>query len=405
MATETIELEGHILDAQTLPAVLDLIIEAGAEYTIVQFTVGRSYLDPSRAVIEVRAEDPDLIERLLDDLHQHGANRVESADVTLEECDQDEVLPARFYSTTNLDTEIRLAGRWLAVGSAEMDCAIVVDADGARTAPMHRVRRGDRVVTGHHGMRVRPLAPSVGGSLFEFMRSDVSSEKPKASQVQRVADHLRAARERGERILVVAGPATIHTGGGPPLAAMVHSGWVDVLFAGNGFATHDMESNVYGTSLGVSVSGGSTEGGHSNHLRTINEIRRHGSIDNAVAAGYVNGGVMYECVRRSVPYVLAGSLRDDGPLPDTITDVTVAADRMRQHIPGVGVALMLAATLHAIATGNLLPARVATFCIDINAAVVTKLSDRGTHQALGVVTDAGPFVASLAQHLVLSPAT
>ncbi len=232
------------------------------------------------------------------------------------------------------------------------------------------------------------------------MASEVSSEKPKALLVAEVADRMRAARDRGGRILAVCGPAVIHTGGGPDVARLVRDGWIDVLFAGNGFATHDIESNVLGTSLGVSVaSGHGTEGGHSNHLRVINEVRRHGSIAAAVEAGFVTGGVMYECVRRGVPFVLGGSVRDDGPLPDTIADVVVAADAMRDHIAGVGVALMLASTLHAIATGNILPGGVETFCVDINQAVVTKLADRGSHQALGIVTDVGPFCHDLVDAL------
>jgi lysine-ketoglutarate reductase/saccharopine dehydrogenase-like protein (TIGR00300 family) len=198
----------------------------------------------------------------------------------------------------------------------------------------------------------------------------------------------------------VAGPAVVHTGGAPDLARLVEAGWVDVLFAGNGFATHDIESNVLGTSLGVSVAEGvPTEGGHSNHLRVINEVRRHGSIAAAVEAGLVSGGVMYECVRAGVPFVLGGSIRDDGPLPDVISDTVAAADAMREHLPGVTVALMLASTLHAIATGNCLPAGVETFCVDINPAVVTKLADRGSHQALGIVTDVGPFLHQLADAL------
>jgi lysine-ketoglutarate reductase/saccharopine dehydrogenase-like protein (TIGR00300 family) len=237
--------------------------------------------------------------------------------------------------------------------------------------------------------------------MFEFMASEVSSEKPKALLVARVADRLRAARQRGGRILVVAGPAVVHTGGSTDLARLVEAGWVDVLFAGNGFATHDIESNVLGTSLGVSVSEGvPTEGGHANHIRVINEVRRHGSIAAAVEAGFVSGGVMHACVRRDVPFVLGASIRDDGPLPDVITDTVSAADAMRAELPGVEVAVMLASTLHAIATGNCLPAGVETFCVDINQAVVTKLADRGSHQALGIVTDVGPFIRQLADQLV-----
>jgi lysine-ketoglutarate reductase/saccharopine dehydrogenase-like protein (TIGR00300 family) len=228
----------------------------------------------------------------------------------------------------------------------------------------------------------------------------VSSEKPQAVLVQRVAERMRATHEVGGQILVVCGPAVIHTGAGPDLARLVREGWVDVLFAGNGFATHDIESSVLGTSLGVSVAAGTpSEGGHSNHLRVINAVRRHGSIERAVQDGYMHDGVMYECVVRGVPFVLGGSVRDDGPLPDTITDVVAAADAMRAHVTGVDVALMLASTLHGIATGNLLPATVETFCVDINQAVATKLTDRGSHHAYGIVTDVGLFVRDLASAL------
>jgi lysine-ketoglutarate reductase/saccharopine dehydrogenase-like protein (TIGR00300 family) len=295
---------------------------------------------------------------------------------------------------------VRVDGKWLDVENPEMDCAIVVNEGRARTVPMHRVRIGDRVVVGHDGLRVFALERPRGASPFEFMASDVSSEKPKALLVADVAGRIRRAREAGGRILAVCGPAVIHTGAGPDIATLVREGWIDVLFAGNGFATHDIESNVMGTSLGVSVEAGSgVEGGHANHLRVINEVRRYGSIAAAVDAGYIDGGVMYECVRRGVPFVLGGSVRDDGPLPDTYANVVEAADAMRYLLPGVSVALMLATTLHAIATGNLLPAGVETFCVDINQAVVTKLADRGSHQALGIVTDVGLFVEGLREQL------
>jgi len=287
------------------------------------------------------------------------------------------------------------------VDNPEMDCAVVLRPDGtARTYPMHRVKVGDRVVIGQDGIRVTPLDRPRGANPFEFMASEVSSEKPKGLLVWDVAGRIRRAKAGGAKVLAVCGPAVIHTGAGPSLARLVATGWIDVLFAGNGFAAHDIESNVMGTSLGVSLrEGTAAEGGHANHLRVINEVRRYGSIENAVEAGYVDGGVLYECVRRRVPFVLGGSVRDDGPLPDVYTDVVEAADAMRYLLPGVGVALMLASTLHAIATGNLLPAGVETFCVDINQAVVTKLADRGSHQALGIVTDVGLFLGELADRL------
>lgn len=398
--TEIVLLEGHIVDSAILPTVLDLVVDAGAEYEIVEFDLGRTSLDPSRAVVRLVTDGDETMEALLEQLQVHGVNRLEDQDVSSAVADRDGVLPAGFYSTTNLQSEVRVDGRWVPVGNPEMDCAIVVGDGWARTTPMHRVRRGDRVVVGSNGVRVQPPPRSPAGSTFEFMASDVSSEKPKALLIGRVADRIRTAKRAGEKLLVVCGPAVVHTGGSRHVARLVHEGWIDVLFAGNGFATHDIETNVMGTSLGVSVDhGGPTEGGHSNHVRVINEIRRHGSIADAVRAGYVGGGVMFECVRREVPFVLGGSIRDDGPLPDTITDVVEAADAMRALVSDVTVALMLATTLHAIATGNLLPAGVTTFCVDMNQAVVTKLADRGSHQALGIVTDVGPFIGALADEL------
>ncbi|HEX7097577.1 MAG TPA: TIGR00300 family protein [Acidimicrobiales bacterium] len=399
MGVEVVELQGHIIDSLILAKVLDLIADSGATYEVTDFSLGRTSTDPSRAVIEIQGDDV-LLERLLDDLQVHGANRLDQGDCALQPCDRDGVLPEGFYSTTNLDTDVRVGGRWIPVANPEMDCAIVVRDGTATTMPMHRVRAGDLVVVGRTGIRVHPLRPSASLGVFEFMSSEVSSEKPKGLQLARVAERLRTARAEGGRVLAVCGPAVIHTGGGPALAQLVRDGWVHVLFAGNGFAAHDIESNVLGTSLGVSIKEGvPTEGGHSNHLRVINEVRRHGSIANAVSAGYIRGGVMYECVRAGVPFVLGGSVRDDGPLPDVYADVVAAADAMREQLEGATVALMLASTLHAIATGNLLPARVDTFCVDINTAVLTKLADRGSRQAMGIVTDVGPFLNELAAEL------
>lgn len=404
MPEETVEVAGHIVDSLILPKVLDLIVDAGADYRLEEVEIGRTNVDPSRARIRISLDDDAALDALCERLAVHGASRITHRDADVVAADTDGVLPAGFHATTNLATDVRIAGRWVAVENPEMDCGLVVDeVDGrprVRTVPMHRVRAGDRVVVGHEGVRVHAPERDRDVRHFEFMNSDVSSEKPKALLVEQIADRLRAARQRGDKVLAVCGPAVVHTGGAPALARLVAAGWVDVLFAGNGFATHDMESNVLGTSLGVSVtSGAGTEGGHSNHLRLINEVRRHGSIRAAVDAGFVTGGVMYECVRRGVPFVLGGSVRDDGPLPDVLTDVVAAADAMREHVAGVGVALMLASTLHAIATGNILPAGVETFCVDINQAVVTKLADRGSHQALGVVTDVGPFLHDLARAL------
>lgn len=407
-ASEVVELEGHIIDSLILAKVMDVILAAGADYRVVDVVIGRTNADTSKARLEVIAQNEASLTPLLVELQTHGANPAVAVDAELVPCDQDGVLPAGFYSTTNLPTAVRVDRQWVDVDNPEMDCAIVVtprrggrgDRHRARSVPMHRVRAGDLVVVGFDGVRVAPLEKPRGSSPFEFMNSEVSSEKPKSLLVGRVAERVRMARDAGSRILAVCGPAVVHTGAAPPLARLVKAGWIDVLFAGNGFAAHDIEANVMGTSLGVSVREGTgSEGGHANHLRVINEVRRYGSIANAVEAGYIDGGVMYECVRSDVPFVLGGSVRDDGPLPDVYTNVVEAADAMRYLVPGVGVALMLASTLHAIATGNILPAGVETFCVDINQSVVTKLTDRGSHQALGIVTDVGLFVGGLAEQL------
>jgi lysine-ketoglutarate reductase/saccharopine dehydrogenase-like protein (TIGR00300 family) len=398
---EVVEVEGHIVDSLILAKVLDVISNAGGEYRTVEVGVGRTKTELSTARFEVGASDQATLDALLDELQVYGVNRLDSSDAAVVATDQDGVFPEGFYSTTNLPTSVRVAGEWRAVENPEMDCGVVVLPDGRmRTVPMHRVRGGDRIVLGRAGVRVEAPSRSSGAVAFEFMRSDVSSEKPKAILIAQVAERMRESKAAGSKVLAVCGPAVVHTGAGPHMARLVREGWVDVLFAGNGFATHDLESDVFGTSLGISVREGSPiEGGHANHLRLINEIRRHGSIAAAVEAGYVTGGVMYECVRRQVPFVLAGSIRDDGPLPDVLSDVVQAADAMRNQLDGVRVALMLASTLHAIATGNLLPAWVETYCVDINQAVVTKLADRGSHQALGLVTDIGLFVRDLANQL------
>lgn len=452
-ASEVLRLDGHVVDSLVLAKVLDLVVDSGATYRILEMEIGTTRRDPSHVRIEVTASSEESLEALFASLHVHGANREDAADALLVPAERDGVLPEGFYATTNLPTRVRLGGRWTSVESPEMDCAVVVEPDSegaaasARIVPMHRVRRGDMVVVGSGGVRVdRPtprgcgagagagndedededgdegeLGSLTGGGSFGFMTSDVSSEKPKALSVERVAGALRSARSRREhrsgrqeyrspgggpdrgadrgadRVLVVAGPAVVHTGAAPALAGLVRDGWVQVFFAGNGFATHDVESAVLGTSLGVPLAGGRpAEHGHANHLRVINELRRYGSIEAAVQAGWLASGVLYECVKAGVPFVLAGSIRDDGPIPDVVTDTLQAADAMREQVAGVGVAIMLASTLHAIATGNLLPAGVETFCVDINQAVVTKLADRGSHQAMGIVTDVGLFVSELA---------
>jgi lysine-ketoglutarate reductase/saccharopine dehydrogenase-like protein (TIGR00300 family) len=400
---EHVEMTGHIIDSLLLPKVLDAILTRGAGYEIKEFRVGKRQDDPSHVRIEVRADSPELLERVLAEIHQHGAVPVHTTDCVAVAADAPGAFPEGFYCTTNFRTEVRLGGEWVGVEDQEMDCGIVLDPEGAaaRCVPMASVKAGDKVVVGRTGIRVFPIdAAEKKHELFEFMTSAVSSEKPKAVSVREIAQAMRRTRAAGEKILAVLGPAVVHTGAGELVAKMVRDGFLNVLFAGNALATHDIEQAFYGTSLGVSLEVGlPTDEGHEHHLRTINTIRRLGGIRAAVEKGKLKGGIMYECVRKGVPFVLAGSIRDDGPLPEVVTDTLAAQDAMRRLIPGVGFCLMVATTLHSVAVGNLLPAWVKVACVDISPATVTKLMDRGSTQTVGIVSDAEPFLRALVAEL------
>lgn len=326
-------------------------------------------------------------------------------DARLAVADLDGVFPEGFYATTNFATDVRVGGAWLEVAGPEMDVGVRVVRAGsgarAETCPMHRVKKGDAIVVGDGGVRVRipPRSPAEADA-FRFMSSGVSTERPKARLIADVAACVRDARARGGKVLFVGGPAIVHSGSAPLLESLVARGHVDVLFAGNALAAHDVESAMFGTSLGVDLDRGETvPHGHQHHLRAINRVRRAGSISEAVRQGLVTRGVMHACVTRPIPFVLAGSIRDDGPLPEVLTDVVAAADRMRELAQGVTVAIVVATTLHGVATGNILPASVATFCVDANADTVIKLVDRGTHQAVGIVTDCEYFLSELGRLL------
>jgi lysine-ketoglutarate reductase/saccharopine dehydrogenase-like protein (TIGR00300 family) len=400
---EEVEIQGHIIDSLILPKVLDEILTHGGSYVLKDIRVGQRQTDPSHARIEVRAPTAAALREILDAIHDHGAVSTSSQDCKVVAADMDAAFPEGFYSTTNHRTQIRLHGEWIDVEDQEMDCGILIDPEGgaARCIPMTEVHKGDLIVVGRQGLRVFPGETSARQNLFEFMASPVSSEKPKGVTVREIAAAMRRTRENGEKILAVLGPAVVHTGSVEHICRLIRSGYLNVLFAGNALATHDIEQALYGTSLGISLERGlPTEEGHEHHLRAINTIRRQGGIKAAVTKGVLRSGIMYECVRHNIPYVLAGSIRDDGPLPEVLTDVLVAQHRMRELIHGVGFCLMVATALHAIATGNLLPAWVKVACVDINPATVTKLMDRGSIQTVGIVTDAEPFLRALVHELV-----
>jgi lysine-ketoglutarate reductase/saccharopine dehydrogenase-like protein (TIGR00300 family) len=405
---EDVEVQGHIIDSLLLPKILDEILTQGGSYVIKDIRIGQRQTDLSHARIQVRAPSAEALRTILDSIHDHGAAPATVRDCTAVAADMDGAFPEGFYSTTSFRTQVRLGGEWIEVEDQEMDCGILVDEEGtaARCIPMTDVRKGNRIVVGRHGLRVFPAESGARQNLFEFMASPVSSEKPKGVTVREIAAAMGRARAAGEKILAVLGPAVVHTGSVPHVCQLIRTGFLDILFAGNALATHDIEQALYGTSLGVSQDHGlPTEEGHEHHLRAINTIRRLGGIRNAVERGVLKSGIMYECVRRNIPFVLAGSIRDDGPLPEVITDVLEAQRAMREHVRGVGFCLMMATMLHSIATGNLLPAWVKVACVDINPATVTKLADRGSIQTVGVVTDAEPFLRALVNELASQTAS
>jgi lysine-ketoglutarate reductase/saccharopine dehydrogenase-like protein (TIGR00300 family) len=290
------------------------------------------------------------------------------------------------------------------VADQEMDCGVVVDekSETARCVPMTDVRRGMLIVVGHAGVRVFPHERELTHQPFEFMTSAVSTEKPKGVAIRQIAEQLRRTKESGGKKVLVGGPAIIHTGSAEHVCRLIRGGYVDLLLAGNALATHDIEQALFGTSLGVHLQRGDVvEAGHEHHLRAINRIRRAGGIRQAVESGMLTSGIMFECVRRNVPFMLAGSIRDDGPLPEVVTDSLEAQRQMRSLLQGAEFCLLIATTLHSIAVGNLLPARVKVVCVDINPSTVIKLGDRGSFQTVGLVTDVEPFLRALVEELGL----
>ena len=401
-AVEDVQIAGHIIDSLILPKILDLITAGGGSFRIKEFTIGQARSDPSFALVEVRAPGRDLLEEILGQIGAHGAVPVSQHDCQLVAADIPGTFPEGFYSTTNQRTEVRLGGRWITVEMQEMDCAIAVDPVGPRAycVAMCEALAGTEFVIGHAGVRVFPHERSAERATFEFMNSPVSTEKPKGVAIRQIAQELLRTRNSGGKTLLVGGPAIVHTGSVRHVSRLIREGFVDRLFAGNALATHDIEQAMFGTSLGVYLERGDlAEAGHEHHLRAINRIRRVGGIRRAVESGLLNSGIMYECVRHNVDFLLAGSIRDDGPLPEVITDVLVAQRLMREKIQDVTFCLMIATTLHSIAVGNLLPAWVKVVCVDINPSTVIKLNDRGSFQTVGLVTDVEPFLRSLVVEL------
>ena len=406
MASAEIELRGHIIDSFILPRIWGTIEEAGAHFHVREMRIGQSETETSYARMEVFADSQRLLDDLLPELQRLGAGLAEEQNARTERVTQPGVLPDDFYSTTNLPTEVRAGGVWLPVANIEMDVAIVIASDGksAHTVPMHEAQVGDAVVVGYEGVRIEAQQRPRQREAFGFMQSPVSSERAKALAIREVADAMIAARQRGAKILWVLGPAIVHTAARGSVAELVRRGYAQVIFGGNAIVAHDAEAAMFGTSLGIDLTTGlPVEHGHRNHLRAINTVRSLGSLEAAHNAGLLGDGIVAASLEHGVELVLAGSIRDDGPMPGVITDTMVAQGRMRAAARDVEVAIMAASMLHAIATGNLLPASVRTVVVDINPAVVTKLADRGSAQVMGLVTDVELFLSALVGALPEKP--
>jgi lysine-ketoglutarate reductase/saccharopine dehydrogenase-like protein (TIGR00300 family) len=404
---EEVEVRGHIIDSLILPKILDVITAGGGAFQIKNIVIGQGRTDASQALLEVRAPTAETLSQILAQIADHGAVPTSLHDARLEPADIDGAFPEGFYSTTNQRTEVRLNNHWIDVADQEMDCGVVIKTDQsssaiatARCIAMTDVRRGMPIVVGHSGVRVFPEERKMDRHAFEFMNSAVSTEKPKGVAIRQIAQEIFRTKQSGGKTLLVGGPAIIHTGSGTYVCEMIRRGYIHRLFAGNALATHDIEQSLFGTSLGVHLERGDlAEAGHEHHLRAINRIRRAGGIKPAVEQGVLTGGIMYECVKHDVDYLLAGSIRDDGPLPDVVTDSLEAQRQMREQIRDVTFCLMIATTLHSVAVGNLLPAWVKVVCVDINPSTVIKLNDRGSFQTVGLVTDVEPFLRALVQEL------
>ncbi len=397
---EVVEAQGHLIDSHIMERIFDSVVEYGGRFEVEQFRIGRTNAEPSQLRMRIETSSAESMEQLLAQLLGLGCSPVDSGDAELRVIEQDRCAPEDFYSTTNHRTLVRHGGDWVEVGEQRMD-ALVVLRDGLATCRKLRdVRQGDQVVVGMRGIRVIPESKERDRLAFAFMTNGISSERQVETAVRQTAALIRQTRASGQRIVVVAGPVVVHTGGAAPLSGLIRDGWVDAILSGNALGVHDIEAALFGTSLGIRQSDGrAEEHGHRNHMRAINAVFRAGSIANAVAAGRLKRGIRYECVKAGVPFVLAGSLRDDGPLPDTITDMNAAQDAYAKQLRGAGLVLSLGSMLHSIAVGNMLPSWVRVVCVDINPAVATKVSDRGTGQAVGVVTDVGLFLDLLMRTL------
>jgi lysine-ketoglutarate reductase/saccharopine dehydrogenase-like protein (TIGR00300 family) len=397
---EVVEAEGHLIDSHIMEQIFDKVVEHNGRFEVEEFRIGRTNSDASYLRLRVEAPGSGQMEHLLQELLVLGCSPVDSADAVLRRVERDCCAPDDFYSTTNHRTLVRVGQQWVTVENQRMDALVVVDGGRAFCRRLRDIRAGDQVVAGMRGIRVVPESKERDRLAFAFMANGISSERQVETAVRQTAALVRQTIELKQKVVVVAGPVTVHTGGVAGFAKLIRGGFVQAVLSGNALGVHDVEAALLGTSLGVRLTDGrQEEHGHRNHMRAINAIYHAGGVRAAVESGKLSSGILYECVKHNVPFVLAGSLRDDGPLPDTITDMNAAQDAYAEQLKGAGLVICLGSMLHAIATGNMLPSWVKIVCVDINPAVATKVSDRGTGQAVGVVTDVGLFLDLLSKAL------
>jgi lysine-ketoglutarate reductase/saccharopine dehydrogenase-like protein (TIGR00300 family) len=400
---QEIDVKGHLIDSMILTRIFDSIMDMRGDFQVLEFTVGKRKGDPSYARLLVKGKNKDHLENILEHVFREGAQPVTVQEAKLEPAPKDMVMPDDFYSTTNNATQVYLGGQWIDVQNMMMDKCIAVDAR-RKTAQCKMVRdivKGDMVVVGERGVKITPLErPREGVDIFQFMSSASSSERPTLHIARKVASDIYSTKMEGGKIVVVSGPVMVHSGAAEALASLIRMGYINGVLAGNALAVHDVENALLGTSLGMRVNDGTLAiRGHRNHMEAINEVFKAGGLKAMVDKKILKSGIMYECISNNVPFVLAGSIRDDGPISDVITDVVEAQRRYKDVLKGARMVLMFSTMLHSIAVGNMLPASVKVVAVDISQPVVTKLIDRGTAQAIGIVTDVGAFLPIVVEHL------
>ena len=396
-----IEVRGHLIDSLILTKIFDGVMDIGGEFEVKKIQIGKKKKDESYARIQVKGNNQKHLDTILQLVYREGATAKIQKEVTLKPASKNFVMPDTFYSTTNNNTQIFLKGKWIQVDNMMMDKCILVKGSKAKCLPILDVRKGDKIVVGEEGLRITPpKRPREGMNVFQFMGGSSSSERPTQHIAKKVAEDIFKTRKLGGKIVFVGGPAIIHTGAADSVSTLIKLGYINAVLAGNALAVHDIENATLGTSLGMNVHDGTLAvRGYRNHMQTINSVFKAGSISKMVRSRKLTKGIMYECVKKNIPFVLAGSIRDDGPLPDVITDITIAQKKYKEVLKNAKMVIMASTMLHSIATGNMLPADVKIIIVDINQPTVTKLMDRGTWQALGIVSDVGAFLPMVAQEI------